>query len=317
MVPAMRRLLVIVVLVAAACSDTGSTTTVSPATTEGTTPPPTTAPSTSPPASTAGDTTTAPTTTTTVPPTTTAPLPTGVGVSTSSDCVLGWWDGAWNSTGDGAGPPPVDPGDALELAMLDGTSSAAAVELFPFDDIGSPAWSLLIDPEQSDGVAISGTWDAVPHLVELSSASQQVYLDQAALLLSQRGYPGVPIELAQVIRTDLEGDGVNEVIVSARHPGAPTYDRDVGVFSLVFLRRVIEGDVQTAILHFSVFAEEDVGQATSAEHAVVSAVADLNGDGTMEIAIDGSGYEWYWSEAFEYVDDDLGPVSVMLCGGGV
>jgi hypothetical protein len=37
----------------------------------------------------------------------------------------------------------------------------------------------------------------------------------------------------------------------------------------------------------------------------------------MEVAIDGSGYEWYWSEVFEYVDDDLGPVSVMECGGGV
>ncbi len=242
----------------------------------------------------------------------------GPAVAASSSCVLGWWDNGWfNVADDNSVEPPISAGDALQVATPFGVAVSTVTAVFPYDDIGSPAWSLDQDPPHGTGVATSGTWDPLPHLVEASSASQQVYLDQATLIMEQRGYPGIPVELSQVIHTDLEGDGVNEVIVSAQHPGAADYEREVGVFSLVFLRRIVEGEVQTAILHHSIFTAEDVGLATSAEHAQVTAVADLNGDGKMEVVIDGTGYEWYWSEAFEYVNDDLGPVSVMVCGGGV
>ncbi|NNC42898.1 MAG: hypothetical protein HKO03_06645 [Acidimicrobiia bacterium] len=213
--------------------------------------------------------------------------------------------------------PPAVTGQKLQTATLAGVQDARLVELHPYEDIGSPAWSLEVDPPLETGVWTGGTWNPVPHAVETSPDSPQAYIDQTAQLMGQRGYPDVPIELAQVIRTDLEGDGVYEVIVAARHPGAASYLREEGVFSLIFLRRVIEGDVETAILHDSVFEAGDVGLATSVESAEVAAVADLNGDGVMEIVLDGSGYEWYWSEVFEYVDDDLGPVSRMLCGGGV
>ena len=306
----MRRLAVLIVFVTA-CGDSGAVTAV-PTTavlaTTAATNAPTTLPTTSPP-------TTAPPTTVAA---TTSAIPAGPAVAASSSCVLGWWDGGWFNVGEDDGvAPPIAAGDALQVATLSGVAGATVTAVYPYDDIGSPAWSLDEEPVRTEGVAISGTWDSVPHLVELSGASQQVYLDQAALIMEQRGYPGVPVELTQIIRTDLEGDGVNEVIVTAQHPGAAEYQRDVGVFSLIFLRRVVDGDVQTAILHHSIFTAEDVGLATSVEHAVVTAVADLNADGAMEIVLDGSGYEWYWSEAFEYVNDDLGPVSVMVCGGGV
>lgn len=259
-----------------------------------------------------------PSSTSTTASTTTSLTPPGAAVAASSSCVLGWWDGEWHSVADDdwIEPPAVD-GQRLQAATLDGVGDARLVELHPYEDIGSPAWSLEVDPPLDSGVWTGGSWNPVPHIVETSSDSPQAYIDQTAQLMGRRGYPNAPIELAQVIRTDLEGDGVHEVIVAARHPGATSYLREEGVFSLIFLRRVIEGEVETAILHDSVFEAGDVGLATSVESAEVAAVADLNGDGVMEIAIDGSGYEWYWSEVFEYVDDDLGPVSRMLCGGGV
>lgn len=307
----MRRL-VATILLLTACGDAGATTTAPTTGVPGITPPATTAPATTAP----------PPPTTSVPPTTviattTVPV-TGPAVAASSSCVLGWWDDGWFSVADDNSiEPPIFAGDALRVADLFGVEEAIVTALYPYDDIGSPAWYVDLQPPQGGGVATSGSWNPAPHLVEASSASLDVYLDQAALIMEQRGYPGVPIELSQVIRTDLEGDGVHEVIVSAQHPGAADYEREVGVFSLVFLRRVVEGEVQTAILHHSIFTAEDVGLATSAEHAQVAAMADLNGDGRMEIVIDARGYEWYWSEAFEYVNDDLGPVSVMVCGGGV
>jgi hypothetical protein len=230
--------------------------------------------------------------------------------------VLGWWDDGWFSVSE-AVEPPVAPGDPLQVATPNGVFEAAVTAIHPYDDVGSPAWSLEVVPGLDFGVATAGAWDPVPYPVVFTASSGDVYVEQAALIMSQRGYPDAAVELAQVIRTDLEGDGVDEVIVVARHPDAPAFSQEVGVFSLVFLRRLVEGEVATAILHHSIFTAEDIGLATSVENAEVSAVADLNGDGKMEIALDGYGYEWYWSEVFEYVDDDLGSVSVMECGGGV
>ncbi|MFQ5558174.1 MAG: hypothetical protein ACE5GB_11800 [Acidimicrobiales bacterium] len=47
-----------------------------------------------------------------------------------------------------------------------------------------------------------------------------------------------------------------------------------------------------------------------------AAVADLNGDGRMEIAYTDQYYEGSSTIVVEYVDDDLGPVEVLSVGCG-
>jgi hypothetical protein len=60
---------------------------------------------------------------------------------------------------------------------------------------------------------------------------------------------------------------------------------------------------------------------TDAEHAflisfTVGTVADLNGDGKMEIVVDSAYYEGLGVEVWEYVNDDLGPVPRVSVGCG-
>lgn len=47
------------------------------------------------------------------------------------------------------------------------------------------------------------------------------------------------------------------------------------------------------------------------------AVADLNGDGRMEIVIFGTAWENQWVQVFEHVDDTKGPEAVLGAGCGV
>jgi hypothetical protein len=49
----------------------------------------------------------------------------------------------------------------------------------------------------------------------------------------------------------------------------------------------------------------------------VGAVADLNGDGRMEIVLTNAYYEGIGVEVWEYVDDDLGLVPQISAGCGV
>ncbi len=141
------------------------------------------------------------------------------------------------------------------------------------------------------------------------------YIEATSDLLETR-VQGIPIiNIIQVIRTDLEGDGVNEVIVAATTIPDDLISAQVGDYSMVYLRKVIEGEVQTAILGESIIENLDNLFSNLAVFEV-AAVADLNNDGKMEIVLNGTVWEGAFLQAWEYINDDLGPVEVLSCGCG-
>jgi len=116
----------------------------------------------------------------------------------------------------------------------------------------------------------------------------------------------------QVLRTDLEGDGVNEVIVVAEEV-TPGFLMEVGDYSILFLRKVVRGDVQTAVLEETVVLSEDDQFAGS---HIVGTVADLNGDSKMEIVTNSAYFEGFGVNVWEYVNDDIGPSIALQTGCG-
>ncbi|HEY7823011.1 MAG TPA: hypothetical protein VIG24_09270, partial [Acidimicrobiia bacterium] len=79
------------------------------------------------------------------------------------------------------------------------------------------------------------------------------------------------------------------------------------------LRKVIQGEVQTAVLGDTVvLGEED---RFAGAHSI-GGVADLNGDEKMEIITNAAFFEGFNVAVWEYVNDDLGPVKVLETGCG-
>ena len=92
-----------------------------------------------------------------------------------------------------------------------------------------------------------------------------------------------------------------------------------GDYSIAILRRLVEGEVQTAILGFFK-VDDDFDPTIDVPYIVtyrVTAVADLNGDGRMEIAVNDRYYEGSGTIIYDYVNDDLGPLPVLNVGCGV
>jgi hypothetical protein len=259
----------------------------------------------------ASTTTDTSTTTTTVPPVVDTYLTAG------NTCLLGWWDGEWQS-GDEL---PVRGGEPYQVVRLDDpisltSGSGARPFCAPLDLV-----SVEFDPPlpgdffELDALAIQTETDVRPSPVEPLGRSLPAYVEATSELLETR-VPGIPIiNLTQVIRTDLEGDGVDEVIVAASTIPDDLISSQVGDYSIVYLRKLIEGEVQTAILGESIVENLD----NLFQNLVVfevAAVADLNGDGKMEIVLNGTVWEGAFLQAWEYVNDDLGPVEVLGCGCG-
>ena len=276
------------------------------------------------PTTTAATTTTGPTTSTTMATTTTASSSTTTTLlepdtflAVGKTCLLGWWDGNWQSGDD----LPVSGGEAYQVVRLDEpigstTGSEARPSCEPLDLV-----SVEFDPEiagdflEIDALAIQTEAAVRPHPVELLGLSIPAYIEATAGLLATR-VPGIPVvNLTQVIRTDLEGDGTDEVIVAASTIPDDLISSQVGDYSIVYLRKVIEGDVQTAILGVSIVEDLDNLFQNLAVFEV-AAVADLNGDGKMEVVVNGTVWEGAFLQAWEYINDDLGPVEVLSCGCG-
>jgi hypothetical protein len=72
--------------------------------------------------------------------------------------------------------------------------------------------------------------------------------------------------------------------------------------------------VQTAILGESVIVSDD--QVPLVHSFSIGAVADLSGDGTMEIVVSSAYYEGLGVEVWEWIDDDQGPVPQIAQGCG-
>lgn len=315
----MRKTAVAIAVLAAACSpgdSAGTTTSSEPvATSTSTTTPATT--SLPPPTTTTEPATT--TTTTSVATTTTrlegewAHRP----LVTTAFGALGWWDGNGWLDAESEGALPVAGGEDYQVILLDTlertTGGPQTTVCDPLELIGVE----LADPELLGefpgpyGLAVSAPWDLQPHLFE-DVADDGTYAGFASELLAARGLEVDDPLIKQLFRTDLEGDGINEVLVVAEEV-TPGFIMEEGDYSIAFMRKVVGGEVQTAILGETVVLDE-MDQFGAAHF--FGGVADLNDDGKMEIITNEAYFEGFGVRVWEYANDDLGPLQVLQMGCG-
>lgn len=303
-----------VLLAATACSpaEVAETTSTSSTTTSTT--------STTVPSST---TSAPPTTTTTVPPSTTTTDSGVAGTWATAPLIVaawgavGWWGGSgWVGSFDSL---PVAGGEDYQVVSV---SNSGLVSGGPPVEVCEPLQNLGVELSQPEllgafpepiGVAVSAPWVVRPHVFE-SFVDDGTHAGHARDLLSSRGLAVPSPVIRQLYRVDLEGDGVNEILVVAEDIAGLTWETTAGDYSIVFLRKVVDGEVQTAILGASVHptaTDDDIPYSLS-----IGGVGDLNGDGKMEIVVSGLYYEGAWVEVWEWVDDDIGAAMQLSLGCG-
>jgi hypothetical protein len=213
-------------------------------------------------------------------------------------------------------------GESYRLYALTGeVGGSLGVKPAKGEEPCTETWYVTLAPfPQSRGslVAVGGPWNAMPRPVKLTGSEPQVYKEAAAEILKSRGIANPKVNLTQVIRVDLDGDGVEEVLVSATHyetvkPGGRlTPNARAGDYSLVFLRKQVQGKVITRVITGEYYPKAKEFNAP-AEHRIIG-VLDLNGDGVMDIVLSGRYYEGDWVDAYRVDGTTITKVLSMGCG---
>ncbi len=167
-------------------------------------------------------------------------------------------------------------------------------------------------PPSEFGVAVGGSFDPQPRPVSKQDPEHEQYRRQVADYLTAQGIAEPVVQIQQVMQADLDGDGSREILIGATRfdtpNGSVSPNAAAGDYSVVLLLR--EGQATPVALASNVFPE--AREFIAPQRFLVSGVADLNGDGRMEVVVDAA----YYEGVFISVYDVLGAEPKIVLGTG-
>ena len=154
--------------------------------------------------------------------------------------------------------------------------------------------------KQDHGVAIGTTakWNPAPRMPKPIDLNNATYKTVVSNFLKKKGITKPTVKITEAFRIDLEGDGTEEVVLAATYyKGGLASSAKVGDYSLIMLRKAVGKAVTDHLLTGDIILKKvDFGAPNEYR---ISTIADLNGDGKMEIVYYGSYYEGDFAGAYE------------------
>jgi len=139
-------------------------------------------------------------------------------------------------------------------------------------------------PADEDVIAVSGDANALPRAPSVQSTRQLAYRDRVAQWLRARGIADPSPNITQLLRVDLEGDNVDEVLIAANRLRGAGTSAQPGDYAVVLMRKITAGAVQTIPLAEEYYPTGCIADCAPAAHRV-AAVLDVSGDGVMEVVL--------------------------------
>jgi hypothetical protein len=151
--------------------------------------------------------------------------------------------------------------------------------------------SSAVMPDRMVGVA-SG-WIPEKRITRELSSDDPAYLQAINDWFQSQGNAPTAIHITRILQVDLEGDGTNEVLISAAYfKDGSGHMTETGDYSVVLMRKVIGDQVLTIPLvkDYYVSSVPAVELSYPYTYTLVDAV-DLNHDGTLEVVVEVSRWE--------------------------
>jgi hypothetical protein len=166
---------------------------------------------------------------------------------------------------------------------------------------------------QRTGVALITRWDPAPRLAQSLAVDTPEYEELVASILQEQGLANPEIKIDSILRIDLDGDAVDEVLITASRLGGEDRTPAVaaGDYALLVLRKVTNDVVTVVPLGLDVYPEAN-DLAYPIRYGVLG-LLDLSGDGYLEIVVEEQRYEGRRVTAYEITSAGLQQVLQAGC----
>lgn len=144
--------------------------------------------------------------------------------------------------------------------------------------------------------AIDAAWNPTPREFKVLPTNNATYLAAVKAELAKFKAPK-PVRITQIVQADLDNDKQLEVLIVAQSSDNVYAMQNTGDYSLVMVRKIVAGKVQTFFLdRYYIEKGYDPVTDTGAQQGQtnqISAIADIDGNGSMEVFLEDTVWEGY------------------------
>jgi len=209
--------------------------------------------------------------------------------------------------------PHLPDGEAYQIFGLDGLTGTAKGKQPVFEQ-HCKAYQVETDsyPMGGRAVGVTGNWDVTPRFAQEIPDDHATYVEALKNWLVGQNILEPVVEISKILRIDLEGDGTEEVLISASHFVEPTgHSVEFGDYSLVVMRKVAGNSVVTIPIVADYYYQNVEIQFPLTYSALF--VADLNNDGILEILVGVERWEGSGVIVYEVDGTNVRMVFEVIC----
>ena len=155
-------------------------------------------------------------------------------------------------------------------------------------------------------IAMNADWNLYPRSYSNQSTNQKSYNDLVKNLLIKEGLKNPDTTLKQVIRVDLDGDGTEEVLITADNTINDKFEQvRKGDNAIVIFRKLVNGKVVVQVVEKDIKLKNEEIDSLYRLLFRIETFSDLDGDGIMEVFIKSWYYEGEGWFVYKLIDNRL------------
>jgi len=158
--------------------------------------------------------------------------------------------------------------------------------------------------DEAGFVATLDGWDVTKREVTELSADGEFYRQAVLDWLAAEGVESLQIGTLQILRVDIEGDGSDEIIISATRLDGSQHTTKAGDYSVVLMRKVAGNDAVTIQLVADIYSSKELEITYPRTYSLANFI-DLNQDGVLEVVVDIQQWEGFGAIVYQIEGQDV------------
>lgn len=193
-------------------------------------------------------------------------------------------------------------------------TAATGGEPTQLDETCNQAYTVDLEPTVSgDAVAVGGTWPLQPRIPRELAAADPSLQQAVTAFLQGKGIAQPDERITRAVQVDLDGDGGEEAIVTAtRHTAQDATDAAAGDYSFAAVQTSANGQSTLVELQGNYFVQ--AGDFAAPNTYRLLGVLDLDGDGVLEVVVNGAYYEGASTSAYQVEGNAARALLTTGCG---